>query len=293
MLAVGLWWFAWTIPGTQVKVVAWPASAVSLILLGYGLNESSTVLPRYVLESHKSTNDAASAFTAMLTVRALLSAVFPLFTQQMFENLGNGSAGSILAAIATALCLLPLILVKFGARLRGNGPSGDIGDEESGQEAQVEKKAKAKKTVRWGNETDSSSTDGSETTKSVDPGDSDSGSGESSDGISRTETETETEARSEDDGSDTSRVETRIARRDFAASAAVSRVDDATEGEGGSGSAEMARVETEGSGCAGGKGKKKKEKEKEKEIARVDTKDNGAAGYLGMDVERLAVFPYF
>ena len=210
VLAVGLWWFAWTVPGAHVKVVAWPASALSLILVGYGINEHSTVLPRYTPESHKSKNHSASAFSATIFTRALLSAVFPLFTQQMFENLSTNAAASILAAIATASCLLPIILINFGAKLRGSSSSGGIDDDDdgdAGREVPVEKKSKPKKTVRWGDETDSS-TDGSET-NSEDP----TASGASSPGSSEMpvpETETGTGTKGQSDGDEGSKRRGRI-----------------------------------------------------------------------------------
>lgn len=320
MLAVGLWWFAWTIPGAHAKDVAWPASAVSLILLGYGLNESSTVLPRYVLESHKGKTDAASAFVATLVTRALLCAVFPLFTQPMFEQLGANSAGSVLAAIATAFCLLPFILINFGAKMRGSGRSGGAdGEDESGREAPVERKMKPRKTVRWGDETDSS-TDGSSETKSEDRTESGSGSESESESsasseISRTETQTETETETEQDIgdgaelSDLSTLETTIETRDFANGGIsenendndnenenegfeISRLETQKSESSSSDSAKIARVETKGesvSGGGGGGGVDVRKKEKK----RIDDKDNGAVGLMGLDLERLAVFPYF
>lgn len=336
VLAVGLWWFAWTIPGTHVKNTAWPASAVSLILLGYAVNEHSTTLPRYVVEAHKT--DASSTFVAMLSTKALLSAIFPLFTQQMFENLGNNTAGSILAAVATTFCLAPAILVNLGPKLR-KGRSGSAADydDDDGEEktaATEAKKAKPRKTVRWGDETDSS-TDGSET-KSEDASENGSESVGSSD-VSRTVTETESE--SGDDGSSTpggvSKVETTMTEttesRDFAGSdriesghedgnendddeigneseknvaekAGISRVETRKSGDGG-GSENggfvndevVTRVETKSSSASngGGDGTKKKSKKEEKEKTRVDDRDDGALGFLGMGVERLAVLPYF
>lgn len=321
----------------HVKAIAWPASAVSLIPLGYAVNEHSTVLPRYILDCHKSKNDAAStAFTAMLFTRALLSAVFPLFTQQMFENLGNNSAGSILAAIAMAFCFLSVILVKCGARLRGGSgaPVGGVdGGDEAGQGMDVERKARPKKTVRWGDEADSGTEDGSSGTKSEDHA-SEGGSASGSSEISRTETETETESeKSESAGSELpglSRLETRIESRDFANTeisaegetkkenqdtkednvSEISRVETKKSESGSEGSegAEIAKVETESSSTISSDGSssradrenKKKEKKKEKkvkkvkkEMSRVDDRDNGAAGFWGMDFERLAVLPYF
>lgn len=273
-LALGLWWFAWTIPGPHVRNIAWPASAVSLILVGYGINEYSTVLPRYVLDTHKSDTDAASAFVATLSATALLGAVFPLFTQQLFENLGANPAASVLAAVATASCFLLVILARCGAKLRGSGPSGGADDKEGGPEIE-KRKVKPKKTVRWDDETDSGREGGEMKSESA--------------------TESESAA-----GSDISMTETQVERRDFADSEVSetekkkdgngeSRVEttESESGSGGSGGGEVVRVGS--SAGDGGADSKRTEKER----TRVDDGDDGAAGFMGADLERLAVFTFF
>ena len=301
-LAMALWWFAWTIPSSHIKTIAWPASAISLILLGYAVSEYSTALPRYVLESrshnNKSTHENApsASFAALLSTRALLSALFPLFTQQMFENLGNNVAGSVLAALATAFCLLPILLIidsgKKERRRNGSSPSshlssGHLPDEESAQEVKkVEIRVKPKKTVRWEDEeTDSSASSDSLETKKT--------SGDETDG-------------STEPGSEISTVET----RDFA-DAGISHDDESGDGnendgsrgrlsrnEERVGSAEMARVEMEGSGdgitasSSSRRSNRREGKKQEKEKTRVDDYDDGARGFMGMDLERLVYFPY-
>ena len=175
-LAVGLWWFAWTTPGSHVQTLPWPASALSLVLAGYGINEYSTTLPRYVLEPYsqnsnkKNNNEASSAFAALLIPRALLGATFPLFTGKMLQTLGNNVAGSVLAAVATAFCLVPFVVMGFGTgsrrRMMGMGMSGAVVDDDGTgddggkiltkvvveEEKEKEKKPKPKKTVRFWDE---------------------------------------------------------------------------------------------------------------------------------------------
>ena len=106
-------------------------------------------------------NNAAS--TALLTTKALLSALFPLFTQHIFETLGANTAGSVLAAIATAFCLIPLILTQLGVGGRGSSPSDDDLYDDTVESAQdfEKKKRKVRKTVRWDDETEDSSGKGS------------------------------------------------------------------------------------------------------------------------------------
>lgn len=74
----------------------------------------------------------------------------------MFETLGANTAGSVLASIATAFCLVPLILTYLGVGGRGSSTSGDDPlDGAAGSAQDFEKKGKKRKTVRWDDETDS------------------------------------------------------------------------------------------------------------------------------------------
>ncbi|KAL4877939.1 major facilitator superfamily domain-containing protein [Aspergillus karnatakaensis] len=115
LLAVGLWWFAWTIP-PRVENVHWTVSCIALVLIGYALNEFDAVLAGYLADSYLTY--AASGFATLAFLRAILSAVFPLFATQMFDGLGANIAASILAAVATVFCLVPPLFVRYGARIR-------------------------------------------------------------------------------------------------------------------------------------------------------------------------------
>ncbi|KAJ5333636.1 Major facilitator superfamily domain general substrate transporter [Penicillium brevicompactum] len=113
-LAIGLWWFAWTIP-PDVHA-PWIVPALSLVLVGYALTELDTVLYGYISDSYLSYSASASAAIAFM--RALLSGTFPLFTDQMFDGLGNNVAMSVLAAVATAFCVVPPLFIIYGERIR-------------------------------------------------------------------------------------------------------------------------------------------------------------------------------
>jgi hypothetical protein len=113
-LAIGLWWFAWTIP-PDVQA-PWIVPTISLVLVGYALTEMDTVLYGYISDSYLSYS--ASATAAVAFVRALLSGAFPLFTTQMFDGLGNNVAMSVLAAVATAFCIVPPVFIIYGERIR-------------------------------------------------------------------------------------------------------------------------------------------------------------------------------
>lgn len=115
ILAVGLWWFAWTIP-PRVTGVHWIVPSLALVLIGYALNEFDAVLAGYLADSYLSY--AASGFAALALVRAVLSGVFPLFATQMFDGLGANVAASVLAAVATVFCIVPPVFARYGAKIR-------------------------------------------------------------------------------------------------------------------------------------------------------------------------------
>ncbi|CAG8412288.1 unnamed protein product [Penicillium salamii] len=114
ILAIGLWWFAWTIPAAVHT--PWIVPAISLVLVGYALTELDTTLYGYISDSYLSYS--ASATAAVAFVRALLSGTFPLFTDQMFDGLGNNVAMSVLAAVATLFCIVPPLFIIYGERIR-------------------------------------------------------------------------------------------------------------------------------------------------------------------------------
>ncbi|KAL5333296.1 major facilitator superfamily domain-containing protein [Aspergillus crustosus] len=115
VLAIGLWWFAWTIP-PRVPNIHWAVPSSALILVGYAVNEIDAVLAGYLADSYLSY--AASGFAALAFLRAILSAIFPLFAPQMFKALGANVAASVLAAVATMFCVVPPVFSRFGPELR-------------------------------------------------------------------------------------------------------------------------------------------------------------------------------
>jgi hypothetical protein len=115
LMAIGLWWFAWTVP-PAVHHVPWIVPACSLALVGYACTEFDTTLAGYVADSY--TIYAASAFASMALARAVLCAVFPLFAHQMFVGLGSNKALTVLAALAIAFCITPIMLLRYGTAIR-------------------------------------------------------------------------------------------------------------------------------------------------------------------------------
>ncbi|KAJ5692855.1 hypothetical protein N7462_002278 [Penicillium macrosclerotiorum] len=116
-LAIGLWWFGWTIPPYTIgRDISWIVPTLSLVLVGYALTELDTVLYGYISDSYLSYSASATAAVAFL--RGMLSGTFPLFTNQMFGSLGSNIAISILASVATVFCVVPPLLLCYGENIR-------------------------------------------------------------------------------------------------------------------------------------------------------------------------------
>lgn len=113
--AIGLWWFAWTVP-PKAAHLPWAVSALALIPIGFAINEFDCVLVGYLTDSY--TTFASSAYASLSMVRSGLSAAFPLFAHSMYTNLSANYATTILAILATMTCICPIILIRYGQRIR-------------------------------------------------------------------------------------------------------------------------------------------------------------------------------
>ena len=61
---------------------------------------------------------SVAAVAANIMLRSVIAAGFPLFTRQMFSNLGIQWAGTLLGCIAAVMIPIPIIFWFYGAALR-------------------------------------------------------------------------------------------------------------------------------------------------------------------------------
>lgn len=115
VLAIGLWWFAATIPPLVDVGSPWP-SIVALVLIGYGVVEFDNVLSGYLTDSYN--RYAASANAPMSFLRCIFSSVSPLFGPKMFKGMGNNYAVMLLAGAATVFCGIAVWFQRCGEELR-------------------------------------------------------------------------------------------------------------------------------------------------------------------------------
>lgn len=62
---------------------------------------------------------AASVFAANTILRSAVGATFPLFSRQLFTNLGVQWAGTLIGCIAVIMIPIPVVFIIFGPKLRG------------------------------------------------------------------------------------------------------------------------------------------------------------------------------
>ncbi|KAJ6444960.1 putative transporter [Purpureocillium lavendulum] len=113
-LAVGLTWFALTVP-PLVKGLHWIVPTLALVPVGFAVNELAYTLSGYLSDSYLLYS--ASAFSGLAFVRAIVSGLMPLIADVMYSNLSANVAGSILAAVSVAFCVVPWVFVTGWARV--------------------------------------------------------------------------------------------------------------------------------------------------------------------------------
>jgi hypothetical protein len=114
-LALGLWWFAWSIP-PAVTSVHWIVPSLGLVLVGFAVNEMAYTLSSYLADSY--TVYAASAFAGLAFVRAIVSGLMPLIAYAMYGSLSANIATTVVAILATLFGIAPYILLVYSKTLR-------------------------------------------------------------------------------------------------------------------------------------------------------------------------------
>lgn len=111
-LPIGMFAFAWT----NSPSIHWSASIILAAPFGFGTVLVFISILVYLLDSY--TIYAASVLAAGAILRALVGMAFPLFTVQMYHNLGIHWAASIPAFLTLACLPFPFVMYRYGDRIR-------------------------------------------------------------------------------------------------------------------------------------------------------------------------------
>ncbi|RGP67651.1 mfs-multidrug-resistance transporter [Fusarium sporotrichioides] len=112
LIPIGLFWFAWT----SFESVHWIVPIIGTVFFAWGLVLVFMALLNYLIDSY--VVFAASVMAANSALRSLFGAAFPLFTKQMYQNLGIHWASSIPAFLALACVPFPFLFFKYGRQIR-------------------------------------------------------------------------------------------------------------------------------------------------------------------------------
>lgn len=112
VLPIGLFWFAWT----NSPSVHWIVSVLAGVPFGFGMVLVFLGIMNYLIDAY--TIFAASVLAANGVIRSVFGAVFPLFTDQMYTNLGIHWASTIPAFLALACLPFPFLFYKYGGAIR-------------------------------------------------------------------------------------------------------------------------------------------------------------------------------
>lgn len=106
----------WILGATSTTKVIWVAPASSGLAFGYGMVLIYYSLNNYIIDCY--VQFASSALATKVFLRSAGGAAFPLFTTQMYNNLGLQWASWLLAFIATAMIAIPFAFSYYGKSLR-------------------------------------------------------------------------------------------------------------------------------------------------------------------------------
>ncbi|KAJ9154866.1 Fluconazole resistance protein 1 [Pleurostoma richardsiae] len=112
LIPVGLFWFAWT----NSPSIHWVVCIIGSGFFAAGIVLVFLSLMNYLIDSY--VIFAASVLAANAVLRSLFGAAFPLFTTQMYGNLGIHWASSIPAFLALGCLPFPILFYKYGDRIR-------------------------------------------------------------------------------------------------------------------------------------------------------------------------------
>jgi hypothetical protein len=115
-LTGGLFFFAWT----SYASVPWIVPSIALAFVGFGMFCSIAAVTNYVVDAYA--KYAASAVAGIAFLENFMAAFLPLATQSMYRTLGLNWASSLLGFVALLLSCIPLVLSRFGKRIRRSSP---------------------------------------------------------------------------------------------------------------------------------------------------------------------------
>ena len=115
LIPIGLFVYGWTIRSDVFFIIP----MLGTTLLGFGFFATTIPSNAYLVDAYKV--HAASAVAATVVLRCIVGALLPLAGPSLYQNLGYGWGNSLLGFVALLFVPVPIILIRYGERLRNVG----------------------------------------------------------------------------------------------------------------------------------------------------------------------------
>ncbi|KAH6668267.1 major facilitator superfamily domain-containing protein [Halenospora varia] len=115
-IPITFFWYGWA----SDKAVHWIVPVIGLIPFGFGMMGIFIPIQTYVIDSFPTF--AASRIAALTVSRSLFGAFLPLAGPSMYSSLGLGWGNSVLGFAAIGVIPAPLLIYRFGGKIRKNYP---------------------------------------------------------------------------------------------------------------------------------------------------------------------------
>lgn len=132
-IPIGLFIFAWT----SYERLIWVGPCLAGLPVGFGFIFLYNAANNYLVDSYQ--HQAASALAAKTFIRSFWGAGVVLFTEQMYDRLGDQWASSLLGFLGLACCAIPFLFWFYGARIRSRSKYAFGGDDEESSDSDFEK----------------------------------------------------------------------------------------------------------------------------------------------------------
>ncbi|KAI5122575.1 hypothetical protein M0805_004792 [Coniferiporia weirii] len=114
VFAIAFFWFGWT----SYPSISYWAPMLSGLAMGLSVVFIFLALFNYMIDAYLFV--AASALASNTVARSSAGAAFPLFATQMYDALNPRWASTLIGCVAVVLIPIPLVLKRYGAKLREN-----------------------------------------------------------------------------------------------------------------------------------------------------------------------------
>ena len=131
MKQVTMFWFAWT---GEYDSIHWIVPTLAGVFLSTSILLIFVAYLNYLTDTYLMY--AASALAANTVCRSACGAAAPLFTQYMFDALGVGGGGSLIAGVACLLAPIPFVFYWYGEPIRRRSKFAPTEDGEKETERQ-------------------------------------------------------------------------------------------------------------------------------------------------------------